>query len=442
MLSFLSKNNIRSNFLNFLFILIPGSYIAGNLILNLNILLIILTGFFFYGKKIFQIKLYVLDKIIISFFIFVFFSGIINFIDLNYLKDENYALAENFSFSVLIKSVSYIRYLILYFVLRYLIENELINFKFFFTSCLVFSLFVSLDIFYQFIFEKDIFGFEATSARKFSGPFGNEFIAGGYLQRFAIFSFFLFSIFFKINKKLYLSLIIAILFLIYLIALVLSGNRMPLILFVFMTFLIFVFEKNIRKYLIFYLAITVIICVALVNSNNLIKSNFSNFVTQIQSISKIITTNEINQSGMNSYFHEFKTFYGTWLMNRYIGGGVKSFRINCWQRENINVGERTTCNTHPHNYYLEILADLGLVGFFILVVVFSTILYISFFKKYFRSLSRPSDNILTPFMFLFFIEIFPIKSTGSFFTTSNATFLFLVLAITVALSRKLDLNRN
>ena len=129
-------------------------------------------------------------------------------------------------------------------------------------------------------------------------------------------------------------------------------------------------------------------------------------------------------------------------MNRYIGGGVKSFRINCWQRENINVGERTTCNTHPHNYYLEILADLGLVGFFILVVVFSTILYISFFKKYFRSLSHPSDNILTPFMFLFFIEIFPIKSTGSFFTTSNATFLFLVLAITVALSRKLDLNRN
>ena len=49
---------------------------------------------------------------------------------------------------------------------------------------------------------------------------------------------------------------------------------------------------------------------------------------------------------MNSYFHEFKTFYGTWLMNKYIGGGVKSFRINCWERQNIKVGERTTCNTH------------------------------------------------------------------------------------------------
>lgn len=196
MLSFLSKNNISSNLLNFLFILIPGSYIAGNLILNLNVLLIILTGLFFYGKRVFQIKLYILDKVILFFFLFIFFSGITNFIDLYFVKGEDYSLVENFGFSVLIKSISYIRYLILYFVLRFLIENKLINFKFFFISCSLFTLFVSLDIFYQFIFGKDIFGFEPTSARKFSGPFGNEFIAGGYLQRFALFSFFFISFYF------------------------------------------------------------------------------------------------------------------------------------------------------------------------------------------------------------------------------------------------------
>ena len=391
MLSFLSKNNISSNLLNFLFILIPGSYIAGNLILNLNILLIILTGLFFYGKKIFQIKLYILDKVILFFFLFIFFSGITNFIDLYFVKGEDYSLVENFGFSVLIKSISYIRYLILYFVLRFLVENKLINFKFFFISCSLFTLFVSLDIFYQFIFGKDIFGFEPTSARKFSGPFGNEFIAGGYLQRFALFSFFLFPFIFKINNKIYLSIIYIILFLIYLTALVLSGNRMPLILFVFMTILIFMFEKSIRKYLIFKIATIIIICTALANSNDLIKSNFSNFFTQVQSISKILTTSEINKSGMNSYFHEFKTFYGTWLMNKYIGGGVKSFRINCWERQNIKVGERTI-NTHPHNYYLEILSDLGLVGFFILLVIFSMVLYISFSKKYLMFSSNQSNN--------------------------------------------------
>ena len=34
------------------------------------------------------------------------------------------------------------------------------------------------------------------------------------------------------------------------------------------------------------------------------------------------------------------------------------------------------------------------------------------------------------------IEIFPLKSTGSFFTTGNATYIFLVIAFSVALARK------
>ena len=46
------------------------------------------------------------------------------------------------------------------------------------------------------------------------------------------------------------------------------------------------------------------------------------------------------------------------------------------------------------------------------------------------------DHVITPFIFLFIAEIFPIKSSGSFFTTGNATFIFLIIAITVALSRK------
>ena len=49
---------------------------------------------------------------------------------------------------------------------------------------------------------------------------------------------------------------------------------------------------------------------------------------------------------------------------------------------------------------------------------------------------RQERNIIVPFIFLFIIEIFPIKSTGSFFTTGNASYLFLILAILVALSQK------
>ena len=37
---------------------------------------------------------------------------------------------------------------------------------------------------------KDIFGFKPTLPRRLGGPFGDELIAGGFIQRFSLFSFF------------------------------------------------------------------------------------------------------------------------------------------------------------------------------------------------------------------------------------------------------------
>ena len=91
---------------------------------------------------------------------------------------------------------------------------------------------------------------------------------------------------------------------------------------------------------------------------------------------------------------------------------------------------------HPHNYYLEILTETGLIGFMIISILFIYILYLGFYKKYFSHSKSRENYLITPFLFLFFIEIFPIKSTGSFFTTGNASYIFLILAILVGLIRK------
>ena len=382
MISFLSKNNNSSNFLNFLFILIPASFIVGNTLLNLNILFLIFSTFFFYGKNIINIKIYILDKIIFLLFLFIVIVGIYNFINLQFfITEQKYDLSINIS--VLIKTFSYTRYLLLYFILRFLIEQKIINLKFFFISCSIFSLFVSFDVIYQFISGKDIFGYEPSLGRKFAGPFGNEYIAGGYIQRFFLFAFFLIPFFMKNQNKILIYLFGISLFFIYMLAIVLSGNRMPLILFIMMTVLIFLFEKKIRKYLIYFLSTIFFILISLYHSNVLIKQNFSNFYKQLFSITKVLKTKQIHNSSMNSYLLEFRTFYGTWQMNKYTGGGVKSFRINCWKRKNFMPGERTTCNTHPHNYYLEILTDLGLVGLIIFSLIFAIVIFRSFKNNYF-----------------------------------------------------------
>ena len=91
---------------------------------------------------------------------------------------------------------------------------------------------------------------------------------------------------------------------------------------------------------------------------------------------------------------------------------------------------------HPHNYYLEILTETGVIGFFLISIIFIIILYLTFLKKYFIKSKLNDNKIIIAFIFLFIAEIFPIKSTGSFFTTGNTTYLFLLIGILIGLARK------
>ena len=431
-----SKLNIsKTNFFSLMLATIPVSFVAGNMIININILLIIFSALVLFGKDLFDIKFHLLDKIIVFFFIFILFTGIYNDISL-YLEHKSFSVWRGY-FSTIIKSLLFFKYLLLYFSLRFLIDKNFLNLKFFFISCSFTSIFVCLDIFLQLIYGKDIFGFEAPSdLRKLGGPFGDELIAGGFIQRFSVFSFFVIPLFFnKISKKI-LIILIPFLFSIFFLGLIFSGNRMPLLLFVFLIFLIIIFQKQTRKYFFPFVLLFSLIFFLVFNFNSKVKTNFERFYDQISKIVIVISNQKFNDKNIPQYLKEFVSFYETWRLNKYIGGGIKNFRYYCHVRENVDLNSKFVCNMHPHNYYLEILTETGLVGFIAISSIFILVLYISFFKKYFLKNKLYNNNIIVPFIFLFIIEIFPIKSTGSFFTTGNATYLFLILAIIVGLSQK------
>ena len=176
----------KTNFyFNLLIALIPLSFILGNLAINLNLILIIIFSLFRFKKELFKIKFLLLDKIFFLFFFLIIFTGIYN--DIYFIIKDAYP--EDYQTTK--KSFLYLRYFLFYFSIRFLIEQKIINLKYFFISCLFFSLFVSFDIIFQLIVGKDIFGYTIINSRKLSGPFGDELIAGGYLLRFSIFSFFI-----------------------------------------------------------------------------------------------------------------------------------------------------------------------------------------------------------------------------------------------------------
>ena len=431
-MSLFSKINLnKENYLSLLLALFPLSFIAGNMIININIILLILSAIILFKKEVFKLKNFFIDKLIFIYFFIILITAVIN--DFYFFSER---IAWKGYFSTILKSVLFLKYLLLYVVIRFLTEKNIFQFKHFFVFSSLAVLFVSFDIFYQFLNGKDIFGF-AGQGRKLSGPFGDELIAGGFIQRYSLFAFFLIPIFFKdhnLNK--YNKYLIPVLFIIFFSSLVLSGNRMPTLLFLFSIFLILVFQKNTRKFLLPFLIIFSIIFSILFKSNELIRNNFLNLYGQVSIITKLTIEKDFFNKNSPQYLKEFTTFYHTWLMNKYIGGGIKNFRYYCHYRPSIEKNAKFICNMHPHNYYLEILTETGIVGFLIITLIFLNITFLSLVKKYFFTSNLKNNNIIIPFIFLFLAEIFPLKSTGSFFTTGNSTYIFLIIGILIGIIRR------
>jgi len=60
----------------------------------------------------------------------------------------------------------------------------------------------------------------------------------------------------------------------------------------------------------------------------------------------------------------------------------------------------------------------------------------NYLKKYRQQKNLEEMYLLIPVIILFFLEIWPIKSTGSFFTTWGATFFWLNVAMLIATKTK------
>ncbi len=410
--------------INFLLSLLPISFIAGNLAINLNLIFIILASLLFWKKDFFKIKLFLIDKLLIFLFLFSILSSLISYN--NFLSSDPTLTKEN-----LIKAIVYFRYLLFYFSIRLIIEKKYFNVRTFFISSSACVIFVSLDLILQFFSGENIFGLPKSDF-KVSGPFGDELIAGSYLQRFCLFLFFLVPFykdyFSKINLNLFLILVFVILFF----SIVIAGNRMSVVLFMLLFIFLFLLEKNLRKFLAILVPFIFILFLTLYNFFPFIEflaNQFFKLSHQIIFSLDEIYKDNLNMNFSNTYLKEFYLGYMTWQENLIFGGGINSFYLNC----KINYG---LCISHPHNYYLEILSELGIVGMFIVLTIFVKLIYL-FFKIINKFHLSNKNNAIKAFALLFFIEIFPLKTTGSFFTTGNSTYIFLLIAAIVGISNRL-----
>ena len=422
---------LRQNLFSLIVGFLPISYILGTFIVNINILLIIISGIILYLKGN-RFKISDVDKLVVLFFFYILITGLWNTIEINFL---NQPLNENYF--ILAKSLLFLKYFFLYLSIRLLVENNLLNFKIIFSFFSLSVLYVCIDVIIQFFSGKNLFGYPSPFEHKNTGPFIDEAIAGGFIQRFSLYLFFAliaFSSIKKLNLKIYA---LSLLFILVISSIILSGNRMPLILFIVSIIVIMLTNKTIKRFLLQILILIFVISFVTISSNDTLSRYYKTFYYQTENIvshyvykiTGIGSKTPFNRT--TNYIYEFDSGISTFKLNKYLGGGVKSFRFNCPKRKITN-RERTTCNMHPHNYYLEILTDLGLFGF----LIFSIMTILVIFKSYRNLFNFKNKYIFSPFFYVFLMEVFPIKSSGSFFTTNNAVIIFLSFAVIASFCSK------
>jgi len=344
----------------------------------------------------------------------------------------NLLMSQNFNFSFL-RNFLFIKYIILISAIKYSINNKnKFNKIILFWSIIVIT--CSADLYYQWFFKEDILGFRDRDPLRLNGFFRKE-NASTFIS-----SFLFISIFFWFRKKnrniKELSITFTIIALVILICFV-SGSRAPFIRLIFSVMLILIlFRLQLKNKFIIFSILLLLFVIPLISSEKL-KTRYIYQLTNSNNEFnlKILHDNFISNS---LHYGHYITAYKIFIDNKWVGVGTKNFRKFCANEKysTNNLQSYKQCSTHPHQIYLEFLAEHGIIGSLpVLTLIF--LIFLNFYNYYKRS-----KNYLILFPLSFLISNFlPLIPSASFFANSFQTLFWIVFGFTYLLYNNKILNK-
>ncbi|MDC2992736.1 O-antigen ligase family protein, partial [Pelagibacteraceae bacterium] len=133
-----------------------------------------------------------------------------------------------------------------------------------------------------------------------------------------------------------------------------------------------------------------------------------------------------------SYQHtsHYKSALKMFESNILFGKGPKMFRKLC---KDDKYFYEHACSTHPHNIYIQLLAEVGIIGFLALFSLFIYILYL-FIRIKFNHFKQKIiyDDYTILLLILIFTNFFPFIPTGNFFNNFISIYYFLPIGFLLA----------
>tara|TARA_Y100000389_G_scaffold157647_1_gene158840 strand:- start:1387 stop:2637 length:1251 start_codon:yes stop_codon:yes gene_type:complete len=315
--------------------------------------------------------------------------------------------AEDASLSIK-SSLFYFRIGVFSCFIWYLIDQDRTILRYFYYALILCFSALVIDGYFQYFIGVNLSGFKISGTRV-SSFFGDELIMGSYLSR--LFPL-LFALFLVKKKQKFEIYFIGFLFILVDILIFMSGERSAFFFLNLSTIFIIILIKEYQKFRLvtFILAIFCIIVLSLNQS----KLNERMFKGPAEDMGLIKSSKE---PVIFSTFHDslIRTAYKMFKDQPIFGHGPKMFRVLC-KDEKYATGI-SPCMTHPHNFYIQLLAETGILGFLFLFSSLSYVFYTALrqIKSIIFNQKRPLTDYQVCLLAGILITLWPFSPNGNFF---------------------------
>jgi O-antigen ligase len=336
-------------------------------------------------------------------------------------------------------SFFFIRFAFFCLLIKFLIINNKYFLKNFFKINVILLIFISIDALVQFSFGKNLFGVVSSQIEnnRISGVFGKELILGSFITKVV---FILFAIN-SVKRNNYYNFFLIIFF--YLIVFI-TGERATFFLYTIAIIYSFVFLKDKKMYLYFLIAALIFLTAIIINKDSVKKRMILSTYNQLYSEKTINNTQKkiflFSEGHQILIFNSLNMFY----QNPIIGIGTNLYRFECGNEKYFisgkyypNFGSQKDlihhCNTHPHNYYVQLLSETGIMGAFFIFFALAKFTHYSIKSLYAQIKVKLYINQYNVFISsAIIINLWPFVTTGNFFGSSAANLFWLPVGFFLA----------
>ena len=236
--------------------------------------------------------------------------------------------------------------------------------------------------------------------------FDDEAVVGSFIARLA--PLFTLSLFLNFRKSNFLNLILIAGIVSSGFFIFISGERTAF--FYFLLFALTILVSNIftkKLKILIFTSIFFIISIVILTSDKTKQRMISSSIIQM------FGENNISFNGFSEQHNShYKTAIKIFNDHKIIGSGPKTFRYLCkdknYQFDNLS------CSTHPHNTYIQLLAETGILGFAFVLIIFlfliKKIISVIIFEQ-----NRDNQLIELCILISFLITLWPFSPTNNFF---------------------------